>query len=302
MKIRSLGYLICEGAKNVRANFQISIASIGVLIACMLLMGISVLFSMNINSLMKLVEDSNEAVVFIEEGATDETITKLGELLDSHSNIDEYEFVSKEEALEQQKEFMAEAAGLLEGLEGDENPLPASYTIKIDDIALMQNTIDWVDAQDGVDYTSAPLEVAQILTDISGIVFMSSVFLVGILATVSVIIISNTVKVAVFNRRKEISIMKYVGATDAFIRFPFLIEGAIIGMFSAVFSFCFLWLGYWYLMDTLSQSNVGWVLLIYTYMIDFGTIATRMFLGFFSTGAIFGFLGSTFFVNKYLKV
>lgn len=302
MNSSSIRYLLTEGGNNIKANRQMSIASIGVLIACMLLMGIAVLFTININSMMGFIENNNEVVVFIEGDASNSKIQTLGEKLKNDSNIFDCVYVSKEDALQAQMALMAEAASLLEGLSGSENPLPDSYTIKIKDLALIEQTLARIEAMDDVDYASAPTEIAKTLVDIKNGIMIGGVFIVAILGVVSIIIIANTIKVTIFNRRKEISIMKCVGATDAFIRIPYLIEGMIIGSIASLFSFGFLWGGYEYSLSTLQSNPTSWSVLIADYLIPFNQISVNMFVGFTTTGVTFGLLGSLFFVNRYLQV
>jgi len=302
MTSSSFGYLLCEGGRNIRANKQMSIASIGVLVACMLLIGTSILFSMNVNSIMGYVESMNEAVVFIKDSASTEEIEALGSELKNMSNISKITYVSKEDALKLQMDTMQDAAGLLEGLVGEENPLPASYRIKIKDLSDLTNTVSSVNSMVAVDYVSAPTDVATTLVDIKRGVTIAGIFIVSILGMVSVIIISNTIKVTIFNRRREISIMKYVGATDAFIRIPFLVEGVIIGIVSAIIAFSFLWLGYEYTMQWLSETPSSWMNMAYGSLIPFVDIWPIMLSGFTAAGAAFGVFGSLFFVSKYLKV
>ena len=302
MHSSSFGYLLCEGGRNIKGNRQMSIASIGILIACMLLIGIAILFSMNVTSVMGYMEDTNEVIVYIEDDVTQTVVNELGKTLEQDSNIFSCEFVSKEDALQSQMDLMEDAAVLLEGLSGEENPLPASYIVKITELSTLDATVDWINGLSGVDYAAAPTELAKTLVDIKNAVMVVGVFIVAILGTVSVIIIGNTIKVTVFNRRKEISIMKYVGAKDSFIRIPYLVEGMIIGLTSALFSFSFLWIGYEYAMKLLGETTSSWVVLIYDYFIPFMDVASPMFFGFVVAGLSFGILGSLFFVNRYLKV
>ena len=133
-----------------------------------------------------------------------------------------------------------------------------------------------------------------------GLVF--SVVLVAVLCVVSLVIIANTIRATVFSRRREINIMKYVGATDSFIRLPFLVEGVIIGLCSALLAFGLLWVGYYYLMDWMSTATSSWLQLAYQNLIHFEDIACRMLGGFCGAGAAFGIAGALFFVGRYLKV
>lgn len=302
MTSSSLAYLLCEGGHNIKANRQLSIASIGVLVACMLLIGTAVLFSINVNAIMGYVESINEVVVFVDDSASSAASEKLGEALKSDKNVASTKYISKADALKSQMELMNDAAGLLSGLDGNENPFPASYRISVRNLSELSDTIERIEALDGVDYVSASADIANTLVDIKHGVTTAGVFIVAILAMVSVIIIANTIKVTIFNRRKEISIMKYVGATDMFIRIPFLVEGVIIGLTSAILAYGFLWLGYEYIMDWLSKTQSSWLTIAYQNLVPFTDVSLTILAGFTIAGSAFGILGSLFFVSKYLKV
>ncbi|MEG2074832.1 MAG: FtsX-like permease family protein, partial [Angelakisella sp.] len=166
----------------------------------------------------------------------------------------------------------------------------------------LSETVTRIEDFDGVDYVSASADIASTLVDIKRGVTAAGVFIVAILGMVSVIIISNTIKVTIFNRRKEISIMKYVGATDMFIRIPFLVEGVLIGLTSAILAYGFLWLGYEYIMDWLAKTQSSWLMIAYQNLVPFADVSVMILLGFTAAGGAFGILGSLFFVNKYLKV
>ena len=302
MTSSSFGYLLAEGGRNLKANRQMSLASIGVLVACMLLIGASVLFSLNVNAIMGYVESINEMKVFVLDNATQADVDALAAQLNGDDNVASADFISKSDALKRQMELMNDAAGLLEGLEGSENPLPASFVVQLKRLEELTETVERMESYTGVDFISAPTEVAATLVDIKLGVSTAGVFIVAILAMVSVIIIANTIKVTVFNRRKEISIMKYVGATDTFIRIPFLVEGVIIGVTSALLAYGFLWMGYQYIMYWLGQANISWLQTAYAHLVPFSAVCWQILGGFTAAGAAFGILGSLFFVSKYLKV
>lgn len=296
-----LQYLIKEGFHNIKANRQMSLASIGVLVACMLLIGASVLFTLNINAIMGYIESQNEMVIFVEDNAGPATVEQLGEALKKNSNIISCRFVSQEEGLHSMMGQMSDSSYLLDGLL-DDNPLPASYVVKLSDLSVLAETVEEVQGMTGVQSISAPTDVAATLTDISTGVSVAGTFIVAILGMVSIIIISNTIKVTIFNRRREINIMKYVGATDTFIRLPFMIEGMMIGLISALLSFGVLWVGYEYIMEWIGGTSSSWLQLAYVNLVTFTDIAPVMLGGFATAGIGFGMLGSMFFVGRYLKV
>ena len=261
----SFGYLVKEGLHNIRANRQMSVASIGVLIACMVLIGGALLLSLNINSLMGYVESFNEVVVWIDT---------LG------------------------------SQSFLEGFEqyADENPLPASFRLKVNSLENLPETVKTLEGLSGVESVESSNEVATTLVGIKTAIHVAGLTIVAILMVVSIIIIANTVRVTIFNRRREINIMKYVGATNAFIRFPFLVEGMVIGLISALIAFGLLWVGTHFLYQWVGQSASGWLQLAYQSLIPFVSIAPQMLLGFVAAGVLFGMVGSFIFVGKYLKV
>lgn len=302
MTSSSLGYLLCEGGQNIKANRQMSVASIGVLVACMLLIGASMLFSMNVNAIMGYVESINEMVVFIKDDISQEAVDTMNTTLKADENVASCIFISKSDALKRQMELMSDAAELLQGLDGAENPLPASFRIKLRDLSLLGDTVTQIGAMEGVDYVSAPTDIASTLVDIKHGVTMAGLAMVAILGVVAITIISNTIKVTIFSRRKEINIMKYVGATDAFIRIPFLVEGVIIGLASALIAYGVLWVGYDYIMDWMSKTSSSWLQTAYVNLIPFADVSLMVLAGFTVAGTAFGILGSLFFVSKYLKV
>ncbi len=235
MKLNSLPYLICQGFRNLWINRLMSLASIAVLSACLLLVGFAILFTINVNNVVKFVETQNEAVVFVKDYSTQIQIENLGNMLKNHNNISNIEYISKQRALEIEIERLGEDGVLLEGLEKD-NPLPASFNIKIKDISILRQTVEEIISFDAVEKVNAPTEVTDTIVIIKDLVNSVGGSIVLALVIVSLVIISNTIRASVFFRRKEINIMKYVGATNSFIKLPFIIEGIILGLISSIFA------------------------------------------------------------------
>ena len=226
----SFGYLVKEGLHNIRANRQMSVASIGVLIACMVLIGGALLLSLNINSLMGYVESFNEVVVWIDDDLGSAGTERLKTEIDDLPNIASKQYISKEDALKELSDTLG-SQSFLEGFEqyADENPLPASFRLKVNSLENLPETVKTLESLSGVESVESSNEVATTLVGIKTAIHVAGLTIVAILMVVSIIIIANTVRVTIFNRRREINIMKYVGATNAFIRFPFLVEGGAIG-------------------------------------------------------------------------
>ncbi len=302
MAVGSTGFLFKEGFRNLKENKLMSFATIGILTACMLLIGLAVLFGINVKSVMKYIQDLNEVVVFLQDDVTEEQTNNIHNLLKQNDNIISVEYISKEQALKNQIDSMGDNSDLFAGLLGDDNPLPASFNIKIKDLSRLTETITMLDNTTGVYYTKAPTDIANTLIDINKAVTVSSMIMVGILFTVSIIIINNTIKVTIFTRSKEINVMKYVGASDAFIRIPFFIEGISIGLVSGIISYLLLWGGYKYIYNWIIGSQSSWLQLISIHLVSFNDIALYFCFGCLGFGLLFGIMGNIFFLGKYLKV
>ena len=220
MKGSSFSYLIKEGARNIWVNRMMSLASIGILVSCMLLIGSAILLSINLNGMVSYVENQNEMVAFLEDSADGVTVSAVEAALNSNDNVDSFAFVSREEALERYSEIVPDS--LLENLEQDkEEVFPLSFRITLKDLSLIDETTAQIESIPGIMRVNAPTNVAETVTGIKRAVYICGSGIVIILLAVTLIIIANTIKVTVFNRRKEINIMKFVGATDRFIRMPF---------------------------------------------------------------------------------
>ncbi|MEG2174473.1 MAG: permease-like cell division protein FtsX [Oscillospiraceae bacterium] len=297
----SFNYLIKEGVRNIRQNRLIALAAIGVLVSCLLLVGASVLFSLNINSMVGYFETQNEAVAFLEDSVEGDQLTALDQKLRKIENISSVTFVSRDEGLKGWMEQLGDDGTLLDWLVED-NPLQNSYRFVVRDLSQMSETLDAVRALQGVESISASYEVAQAVTGLKQAVSMGGLCVIVILAGVSLMIVANTIRLTIFNRRKEISIMKYVGATDAFIRLPFLSEGILLGAISATLAFLLLWGGYTAFGTWITQSALSWAHIVSDNFVPFRSVAVRIYLYFIGAGAGIGALGSAFFVGKYLKV
>ncbi|MBE6883027.1 MAG: ABC transporter permease [Ruminococcaceae bacterium] len=301
MRAGSFRYLVREGMRSLWVNRLMSLASIGVLVSCLLLIGTSVLFSININSMVGYIENQNEVVVFLDDDMTDEKIKEIEEKIDLIENITDITFISKEEGLAEQMEIFGEDKEYFQGLIED-NPIPDSFNIRMKNLDILDDTLAKLEEIDGVYQVNAPTEVAGIVVNLKNIVSIAGIVVVGILITVSFLIIANTIKITVFNRRKEIGIMKYVGATDGFIRLPFFIEGLMLGLISGLFAYGLLAVGYYYLYTQIALVYTGWLELFFANMIPFADISLMLLLGMCGCSVLIGSVGSIVFVRKYLKV
>lgn len=291
----SLSYLTKEGFHNIRSNKLMSFASISVLMSCLVLIGVAALLFVNVDAMIGNIESQNVIMVFVQDGATEEQIYQLGVEICDIKNVKECKFVSKDEAFAAQLESLGEAATLFDGLE--DNPLPDAYEVTVADMTIFTETVTQLASLESVMNISENREFANQLNSIRTTSGYISLAIIIMLLIVSFFIISNTVKITMYNRRLEISIMKSVGATNWFIRWPFMIEGMVLGVLSGLLS-----LGMVYVIYRLGLKAIGTVLDLLSFSpVAFGKYAWLMLLAFVLTGVLTGALGSTFSMNKYLK-
>ena len=305
MRAHNFFFLFGQGVKNVVSNKLMSLASIGVLIACFLLIGSAVLFTLDINQVAGYIGDQNEVVVYLNEGVTAEEIDTIdADIRSIVSNIAELRFYTKADNLVRLGERLGEDPADLLADPTQDNPLLDSYELRLSDPSTFAEAITLLEGIDGVMRVEGSTEVAQTLVAIKQSVFYGGASIVAILVLVSIVIITNTIKLTVYERRREITIMQYVGAKDGFIRFPFLVEGLLIGLTAATVSFLLLGLGYTYLMQWLWDNYstdfiMGFFL---SNAIEFRSIALYMFGGFAGLGCFLGMSASSVFVRRYLRV
>lgn len=295
MKIHNIGYLFKEGIKNLWKNRTMSIASIGVLISCLLLTGCAVLISMNLTSMMSSIEGNNSVTIYLNEGLPSLSAIEVGEQIRSIENISECSFVPKDDALADMMERLGDDGTILNGLDGDDNFLPDAYTISMYDLSLYDDTMNQIQAIEGVDRYTDYSHIATMLSNIDLIVRVASLAIIVILGIVSLFIISNTVKVTMFSRRTEISIMKSVGATNGFVRIPFIVEGMIIGLISGGVSVTVLLLAY----DRAVMALYN--IVPFLTAVDIDPYIGYIIAAYAVVGALFGLFGGSISIGKYLN-
>ena len=295
MKGASLGYLTREGFRNIWVNRLLSLATIVVLISCLIIVGSGSLIFLNINAVLDLIEGQNVVMVYVNDEADDYMTQTLGVQLEAHTNVLEVEFVPREEAFQRQIEAYGDKADLLEGLSPE--ILPDAYKVTVKDLEQFDATVAEIKGYENVLQIRENSDLAGKLASIRNAVTYISIGIVAILFFVSLFIVSNTIRITIYNRRLEISIMKAVGATNAFIRWPFMVEGILLGLFSAilglgiqygVYSVASIWLG-----NVLSMLGGEAVNFLDYVWIIFGIFAF--------IGVVIGAFGSIISLNKYLK-
>lgn len=295
MSFHSIGYLFREGLKSLLKNRTMCIASIGVLISCLLMTGIAGLLSLNLSATMESIEGNNTLTVMLRQDVPSLTAVRIGEEIRQIDNVAECTFVPKDSALQDLMAGMDAGSSLFEEFTGDDNPLPDSYEISLADLSLYDQTISAISAIDGVDKISDYRNVATKLSSLDRLVRYCSIGIVIILAVVSLFIISNTVKVTIFSRRMEINIMKSVGATNWFVRVPFIVEGIIIGTISGIVSATVLYFAYGQAVEVV-YNLVPWLTVV-----NIQPYVWLIYCAYLIVGMLFGLLGGTISIGKYLK-
>lgn len=301
MKWSSFRYLTKQGLHNLRANRLMSLASIGVLTACLLLTGIAGLFSANVNSLVEYLGDQNETVVYLDQGLSDEQLASVDQTLRSMPGLAAVTYVSQEEVLETYKGYMSEYADLFNDFEED-NPFHANYRVVLEDLNQLDEMIAQLEQIDGVYSVSAPTQLSSVFLTIQRAVTYAGWALVAVLALVSVVVISNTIRLTVFARRKEINIMKYVGATNGFIRWPFFVEGTSVGLISGLLAAGLVIGAYALVVNKVGAMSGFWGPILDSCLLSVGQVWPIVLGAFLIFGVIIGSIGTATSIRKYLEV
>ncbi|MGI5854848.1 MAG: permease-like cell division protein FtsX [Candidatus Merdivicinus sp.] len=301
MRASSFRYLVKNGVKNLWNNRMMTIASVGTLIACLLIVGFAVLFSINVDSIVEYMGQQNEIVVFMALDTPDEYMSVMKDDLASLDGLGEITYVSRDEAFAEYKEKLGDKADILEGME-DNHYLPASFRAKISSPEKVDILLASIRRMDYVDDVQAPTDLAKTLVSVRRMVNTLGGAVILALVIVSLVIITNTIRASVFNRRKEINIMKYVGATNTFIRIPFLVEGVLLGIIAAVVAYFAIWGGYTVFIHAMTTESTSWLASITQHIVPFKDISYQLMGGFLLAGVLTGGIGSTFSMRGHLKV
>lgn len=295
MKKNNIGYLLREGFRGVFLHGFMSFAAICVTVACLIIMGSFCLILYNTSAMVKELEQKNEMLVYIDESYSEAKAKSVGSQINLITNVRSAVFVSREQALE---DFIDEQndASLFAGIDPD--TLRDRYVVTVEDNSLLKQTYEKLKDIEGVADVSAHFEIAEGFQTVQNVLNIASLVIVSVLFVVSLFIISNTVKLAMYSRSEEIAIMKMVGATNGFIRWPFVYEGFIIGLLSAGVAFGLQWLLYATVARSISVSDA---LNLFS-VVDFATIWKPVALVFVGVGMLVGVGGSLTAIRKFLQV
>ena len=294
--MRRFGYYWKEGLRNIFKHGFMSIAAVVIMIACLLLTGTVTLIAYNIDLSITDLQQSNEIVVWIDDELTTREARALGSEFNQIDNIATIEFVDRDEALEDYRLQLGEDANILDEFDSSNNPLRNSFVFTMKDPALADETSAEIEAVDGTDGVRADETVISRLIQVQRVFNIVSLAMVVGLAVISIFIISNTVKLAMFARREEISIQKIVGATNWFIRWPFVIEGMVLGLVAGGLAF----LAEWGLYTEL--YNIAGGVIPYFQMLAFDSIRWLVLGVYCGAGVLFGIGGSVTSIRKFMNV
>lgn len=298
MRFNVISYLIKEGFSNIFKNKKSTISSLMIMCATMLIFGLFFVIGENISAFVNNVAEAQEIRVFVKSDATEAEIEQVGKDILSIDGVKDAVYISKEEGLESMRDWLGDE--LTESYKGENNILSAAYDVTLTDLELNSDVQESLQQIDNVKKVEASNKVIdQVLRLAKGIRIVTMGILI-LLIVISTAIISNTIKLTVHARRKEISIMKYVGATNGFIRWPFIIEGIVIGILAGILSVAVIGLAYTYIADQVSATT--FMQMIQWKLIEFKEMFSLILVVYLALGIGIGIVGSSISMRKYLEV
>lgn len=298
MKLRTGKFFIREGFSSLKRNKTMSAAAITSVIASLLVIGIFFIIVLNIDYAATKLESQIEMMVYLEDGLSDSIINTMSTEIKSINGVKSVEFISKAVALKNLEKNWGENSYLLEGLDG-ENPLPDAFLITLSDPSLAPSVALSVSSISNIEKVVYGKEELAKLLNATYVLRMSSLVIILILLFISIFIIANTIKLTLYARRREIGIMKFVGATDWFVRMPFIIEGIIVGLIGAIVSSIIMGSAYYYCSGLIKNQMIGFMSIS---LMPFNQIAGSMVILLVAVGIIIGAAGSFISVRKFIKV
>ena len=295
MKSSKIGYLINEGFRSILTHGFMSFATVTIVVACLVIMGSFSLIAVNISSMLDELESTNEIVAYVEETFTDEQARGLQDDVEYISNVSAATFVSREEAMEEFASQFDDDA-LFQDVES--TVFRDRYVVYLYDISLMEQTKSELESITGVADVRAYLEVAEGFVAVRNIISAVSLILIVVLVIVSTFIMANTIKLATYSRRDEIAIMKFVGASNSFIRFPFIVEGLVLGLLGGMIGFLLEWGIYDVVTNRIMTGRMGNLITV----IPFASFSLPVLLIYVGVGVVVGSFGSSIAIRNYLRV
>lgn len=295
MKPRTIKYYFKEALKSMKRNGLMTLASISTVALSLFMLGVFLCGVINLNNMASSLENQVQLSIYLKDGLTTEQIMSVGKQIKAIPNLKKLEFVNKEQAMKEFKERLGDQQQLVNAL-GGVNPLPNSYVLTFDNPSDVKATAKLATTFQDVESTHYGQDIVEELFRITQVIRIGGIVLIAFLAAATLFIISNTIRLTVFARRKEIAIMKYVGATNGFIRWPFLIEGMLLGLIGAIIAVLCVGEFYHFITMEVSESLAFFPLVpMFPFFYD---VAIYILGG----GIVVGAIGSTISLKQYMKV
>lgn len=295
MKINNIAYLIKEGIRGIFLHGFRSFAAVFATVVCLLIVGTFAALSYNMEIMVRELNLTNEVLVYIDENLSDAEARSVGTNINAVANVYNAVYVSRQEAFDS---FVDSQHGddALSGV--DASVLRHRYKVTLVDNGKIKETVDQLQQIDGVVNISAAVDLAEKFSSLQNVLHLASGVIVAVLLVVTLMVIANTVKMAMMDRQVEIAIMRMVGATNGFIRLPYIVEGFILGMFGAGLAFCLEWVGYDMMLKWLDEYNLG---AVFTF-VPFQELLVPMVATFAAAGFVVGVVGSWTSIRRFLRV
>lgn len=296
-KGHNFSYFIHEGVSNMFTHGFMSFAAVGVTVACLLIMGTFTLVAYNINEQLHRLEQDNQILAFVDDSLNDLEARALIDDVEGVSNVRSVEFISREQALDAYiSQYEESERDIFDGM--DASVLRHRFAVHVTEISLLGETADAIEDIAGIARVKAYEDVASGFVAMRNVASAVCIALIAILFLISIFIISNTIRLTTFDRRDEIAIMKMVGATNGFIRWPFVYEGFLLGTFSSIISFLLQWLLYEFVARGVAASDTMQLI----QMVPFTQIWHYVAVIFAASGIVIGVFGSLTAIRKFLRV
>ena len=302
MKLSTFGFLTGRGLRNLGTHWAMTIACVASLAVCMSLNTLASLVEVNVDSMIGYLGRQNETVVFLDPNCDDATATAVGEQISAISGVTHVSYMSKQDVLNTYEGYLDEEyEALWDEFESD-NPFKANYRVTVGDLSQLSRISSQMEKIPGVVKVTAPVEMGSIFVEIQqGVTRMGRIFVL-VLMVVSIITVGSTIRLSVFARRREIEIMKYVGATNFLVTLPFLVEGLAMGLISGVLSASTVLALYSYLISAASGLRGVWDVLVGTSLVPLEAVWTTVLSSSIAGGTLVGGLGSLFSIRKHFNV
>jgi len=301
MKLSTFGFLTRRGVRNLGKHWAMTIACIASLSVCMTLNTFATLAEVNVDSMVNYLGQQNEMVVFVDPEADDATTASVGERITATPGVSSVQYMSKEDTLNAYRGFLSDYASLLDEFEND-NPFKANYRVSLSDLSQMSAISQQFQTIPGVYSVSAPVEMTNTFVEIQKVVTKGGQAIIAVLMIVSIITVGSTIRLSVFARRREIEIMKYVGATNAMVTLPFFMEGLTMGLISGAITSAAGIGGYYYIVEASSAFGSLWEMHMGAALVPVENVWPTILTYSLAGGALVGALGSTFSIRKHLNV